>query len=239
MEYETFISYAEENNALATEIAGAIKSHGFNIWYSPLSLKIGEKLLNSIEEGINKSKSGILIISPEYLSKNWTSFEMDTFLHQSVEQNKKIFPLWHNVIKEDVIKKHSSLGNVVSLNTDIPFPELIKKLVDALSQYAPTICVTPSYQKPKFQFLSGRGEMTIGSENGPATSLWELIIHLKEDQYPIYCDGELLTREDILFHASQSISHIPEIVKNFVLENGYEKVWEICKNAGFDPKIFE
>ena len=59
MEYDTFISYAEENCTLANEIAGAIKSHGFKIWYAPISLKWGDKLLNSVEEGINSEDKGV------------------------------------------------------------------------------------------------------------------------------------------------------------------------------------
>ena len=51
---------------------------------------------------------------------------------------------------------------------------------------------------------------------------------------------EKITEKNILFFPSKSIFVLRKReVKNFVLENGYEKVWEICKNAGFDPKIFE
>jgi hypothetical protein len=238
-EFDTFISYAKEDEKLAAEIAGAIKSHGFSVWYAPLSLKIGEKLFNSIEEGINKSKSCLLLISPEYLNKRWTTFEMDTFLRQSVERDKKLFPIWHNVSREDVENKHPSLANIVALPTTTQFNDLIKSLVNELGQYAPTMCVTPCYQEPNSRFLSGRGELRMGTEEGPATSLWELIIHLKENQYPICCNGELIDRKQIIYRAASSMPHIPDVVKDFVGEEGYKRIWEICKNYGYDPEIFE
>jgi TIR domain len=66
-DFDKFISYANEDEKLATEIACALKSNGFNLWYAPINLKIGEKLFNSIEDGISKLKAAILLISQDYL----------------------------------------------------------------------------------------------------------------------------------------------------------------------------
>lgn len=42
------------------------------------------------------------------------------------------------------------------------------------------VCVIPSYENLKWRFLQGRGEINIGSENGPASTLWEFLIHAQD-----------------------------------------------------------
>lgn len=237
--YDSFLSYAEEDTKIAFEIVGALKANGFRIWYAPIELSVGDKLLDSIEKGMINSSSGILLISPDYLHKVWTNYEMDTLIRQNIDNDKKIFPIWHNVDKADVEKRHPGLGGIVALKTSINRTELITKLTKVLAKFAPTLGVIPSYESPKFRFLQGRGEISLGSESGPATTLWEFLIHAKDSQYPLYLDGSLYSREDLLLEAAQLIPHIPDEVRRWVREEGRKKVWDMCVEAGLDPKMFE
>jgi hypothetical protein len=68
--FESFLSFASEDEDFARELVGALKSNGFNIWYAPLNLTVGDKLLDSIENGLNESSSGILLITANYLKKD-------------------------------------------------------------------------------------------------------------------------------------------------------------------------
>ena len=239
MEYfDSFLSYAGEDTQLATEIAGALKSRGFRIWYAPFDLAVGDKLLDSIEKGMMKSRSGILLISPSYLDKGWTNFEMDTLIRQNIESDKKIFPIWHDVEKSDVEKRHTGLGGIVSLKTDVGLSNLVVQLTQALASFAPTIGVIPSYESPAFRFLQGRGEITLG-HNGPATTLWELLIHANVEEYPIYLDGRLYSKDDLLFAAAQLLPHIPEEVRKWVKEDGRQKIWNMCVESGHNPSYYE
>jgi|AGTN01.3.fsa_nt_gi TIR domain. len=70
----------------------------------PVELKIGEKMLDSIENGMNKSKSCILLISKVYLDKGWNNYELDVFLRHYIEEKKKVFPIWLNVTKAELEK---------------------------------------------------------------------------------------------------------------------------------------
>ncbi|WP_132102130.1 hypothetical protein [Dehalobacter sp. MCB1] len=94
----------------------------------------------------------------------------------------------------------------------------------------------PGYESPKFRFLQGRGEITIG-HNGPATTLWEFLIHAEDSRYPIYLDGSLYSKEDLLLTAAQLLSHIPHEVRRWVGEEGRQKIWYMCLQAGLDPGI--
>lgn len=92
--HDVFISYATEDNDFASDIAYGLKANGLSVWYATLSLKVGDKLLDSIEKGLQLSRSGMLIVSEAYLAKGWTSYEMDILIRQHIEGSKKILPVW-------------------------------------------------------------------------------------------------------------------------------------------------
>lgn len=80
--------------------------------------------------------------------------------------------------------------------------------------------------------------MNIGSSEGPATTLWEFLVHAKDSQYPFYLDGQVFTKEELLLKAAQLLPHIPDVVENWVGREGRKKLWALCKQAGFDPSLF-
>jgi hypothetical protein len=237
--YYAFVSYAGEDTQFAYELVGGLKSRGLDkIWYAPLSLKVGDKILDSIEEGMKKSKAAILILSKAYLEKSWTNYEMDTLLRQSIEQDKKVFPIWIDVTKQDVENRHTGLGGIWALNSSIGLSLIVKNLIEVLGLNVPTVCHIPSYESPKSKFLQGSGELILNHEDGLTTTLWELLIYNRNSQYPIYIDGEIFTRRDLLFQAATLLVHSPEVVKNRVRDEGYKTIWEMCKQEGFDPETF-
>lgn len=236
--YDSFFSYAGEDEKISSEIVGALKAVGFRIWYAPVNLMPGEKLLDSIEKGMAQANSGMLLISQAYLNKGWTNYEMDTLIRNHIENEKKVFPIWHNVEKADIEKRHPGLSGIIGVNTNIRIPMLISKLTDVLSKFAPTLGVIPSYESPSWRFLQGRSEITIGSD-GPATTLWEFLIYEKDEQYPLYLDSKLYSKEDLLWEAAQLLPHIPDIVDNWVGKEGRYRIWDMCRKTGIDPKIFE
>lgn len=200
-------------------------------------MKVGDKLLDSIESGMNNSDAGILLISPDYLRKKWTNYEMDVLIRQSIETEMKILPLWHNVSKADVEKRHLGLSGIVALNTSIGFTILIDKLTSVLSCYAPTIGSIPCYESAAFRFLRGRGEITIGKQQS-ATTLWEFLIYAKDSWYPLFIEGKHYTKKNLLFEAAQLLPHISDDVRKCVKEEGYQKIWNMCVDAGYDPEQF-
>lgn len=122
--------------------------------------------------------------------------------------------------------------------SDLGLHIVCSKLVEVMTENAPTVGVIPSYESPKWRFLQGRGEINLQTEDGPATTLWEFLIHSKDKEYPLFLDGELFTREDLLLRAAQLIPHIPDIIDKWVHKEGREKIKEMCKEVGIDPCIF-
>ncbi|NOR87296.1 MAG: hypothetical protein GQ527_06775, partial [Bacteroidales bacterium] len=114
----------------------------------------------------------------------------------------------------------------------------VLKLTEALSKQAPSFGVVPEYESPSYKFLQGRGEILLGL-NGPATTLWEFLIYAKESEYPLYLEGSVYKKIDLLNEAAQLLPHIPETVQNWVGQEGYEEIWQMCVDYSIDPELFE
>ena len=81
------------------------------------------------------------------------------------------------------------------------------------------------------------GELNKG-EDGPAFTLWEALIHFTDQDYPIWIDGELYDKRDFLLYAAQILKAVPARAKNWVQEEGFQKIWKMCEAEGLDPDLF-
>ncbi|MBN1638685.1 MAG: TIR domain-containing protein, partial [Ignavibacteriales bacterium] len=76
--WDVFISHAsEDKEKVARPLALALEKKGLKVWYDEFSLKIGDSLNRKITEGLAKSRFGVVIISPSFLSKEWPQKELD------------------------------------------------------------------------------------------------------------------------------------------------------------------
>lgn len=236
--HRAFLSYASEETELASKLVQGFSSKGIKIWYAPIELKVGDKVLDSIERGMKESEYAILLISNNYLNKGWTKYEMDVLIRENIEKDRKILPIWHEVTKEQVEEKISGLAGIFALNSAIGAENLVGKLVEAMTNSAPLLGVIPSWESPKWRFLEGRGEIRLQTESGPVTTLWELLIHTPDNGYPLYFEGELYSKKELVARAAYLIPHIPDVAKGYVGEEGIKKIYDICIQNGEDPEKY-
>lgn len=60
----------------------------------------------------------------------------------------------------------------------------------------------PPWEDPIFRFLRGRGELT--SKNGTFT-LYELLCHHPEDDFPLLVNGKVFSRDELLSWATYNL----------------------------------
>lgn len=121
MKWDAFISHAsEDKEEFVIPLANRLKEYGVKIWLDKFTLKAGYGLRRSIDEGLAKSKYGIVVISNNFLNKNWPEYEFDSLIYRQVEGSKKnniIIPIWHNVTKKQVQKYSLNLADKVALDS--------------------------------------------------------------------------------------------------------------------------
>jgi len=239
IKHRAFLSYASEETELASKLVQGFSSRGIKIWYAPIELKVGDKVLDSIEKGMKETEYAILLISRNYLNKGWTKYEMDVLIRESIEKNRKILPVWHEVTKKQVEEKISGLTGIFALNSSIGAENLISKLAEVMTNSAPMVGVIPSWESPKWRFLEGRGEIHLQTEDGLVTSLWELLIHTPDNNYPLYLEGGLYSKKELVARAAHIIPHIPpNVVKNYIGKEGIKKIYDICIEYGENPENY-
>ena len=85
-----------------------------------------------------KSRYGIVIISPSFVKKNWTEYELNGMVAREMDGQKVILPIWHKVTKSEVLKYSPTLADKVALNSST---HSMEEIVDQLSNLLKTASV--------------------------------------------------------------------------------------------------
>lgn len=118
MPWDIFVSYATEDKAaVARPIANALVLKGLRVWFDELTLQPGDRLRQTIDEGLAGSNYFLVLLSPAYLGKNWTRYELDGIVQRFASREATLIPIWHNVERESVATFSPTLADVVALRS--------------------------------------------------------------------------------------------------------------------------
>jgi TIR domain len=117
--WDVFISHAsEDKDAFVRPLATALQTLEVSVWYDEFSLRLGYSLARSIDKGLAESRFGIVVISPDFIRKRWTEYELRGLVQREIyEEDRFILPIWHGVTKEQVMQFSPSLADKVALDT--------------------------------------------------------------------------------------------------------------------------
>ena len=117
-EYDFFISYAsEDKDTFVRPLAKFLSEKGAKVWYDDFILKVGDSLRQQIEDGLRKSRFGIVILSEHFFNKQWTQRELNGLFQLETQRQSVILPIWHKLSKDEVIQYSPILSDKVALNT--------------------------------------------------------------------------------------------------------------------------
>jgi hypothetical protein len=198
-----FVSYAGEDREVAEAIARDLTQLGVPTFYDRDSLEVGDSIVDRVHEALEQADFGVLIVSPDFLEKDWPQQETRRLVRSYIAGETRLLPVWHNVSYDDVHEKQPALDDIWAANTENGLRAVVRELAAQMIE-APTIAVVPTYQRPLERFKMGVGELTQGIE-GPAFNMWEALIHLEPDDFPLFLEGELIERSELLGRASSMI----------------------------------
>jgi TIR domain len=135
-EYDFFISHAsEDKDSFVRPLVYALKTLGLRVWYDEFTLEIGDSLRRSIDHGLGSSKYGIVVLSKSFFSKQWTQYELDALVNRSMNGNKIILPIWHNVKHQEVsCYSHSLADKVAYLTSALSIEQMAQELLKLLQR---------------------------------------------------------------------------------------------------------
>ncbi|GAA5037796.1 hypothetical protein GCM10011506_36050 [Marivirga lumbricoides] len=139
-EYDVFISYAVEDKiSIVNELVEKLEESGIKVWYASKRLSVGRGVNETIKEGLNKSRHGIVVLSHNYFAKAWPQKELHVLWALENNEERRILPLWHNISESEIKSHDPMLADNYGISTTKGVDFVVRKLVQAMNQ---------DYEKP-------------------------------------------------------------------------------------------
>lgn len=135
--YDVFISHAsEDKDDFVREFATTLTNKGLKVWYDEFALRIGDSLRQKIDKGLAKSRVGLVVLSPFFIAKGWTNYELDGIVTRNISGEQILLPIWHNLTKQDVINFSPSLADKVARSTAThTIDEISNEILDLINSH--------------------------------------------------------------------------------------------------------
>lgn len=122
--WDVFISYAsEDGEAVAAPKRDILSALGAKVWLDKTELRIGDSLRQRIDDGLSRSRYGVVVLSKAFFSRHWPVQELNGLFQREVGGEKVVLPLWHGVEAEDVRRFSPIIADKVAAKTKDGLPE--------------------------------------------------------------------------------------------------------------------
>ena len=130
--YDVFVSHAsEDKDDFVRDFVKCLQQQGLKVWYDEFTLRVGDSLRRSIDNGLRNSRYGIVVLSEAFFSKEWPQRELDGLFAREVNGEKVILPIWHKISKNEVMKFSPIIADMLALNTSsFTIEEIAKEISD-------------------------------------------------------------------------------------------------------------
>ena len=130
--YDVFVSHAsEDKDDFVRDFVKCLQQNGLKVWYDEFTLRVGDSLRRSIDNGLRNSRYGIVVLSEAFFSKEWPQRELDGLFAREVIGEKVILPIWHKISKNEVMKFSPIIADMLALNTSsFTIEEIAKEISD-------------------------------------------------------------------------------------------------------------
>jgi len=130
--WDVFISHATEDKPFVRELAEALAVSGLQVWYDQFTLKVGDSLRRSIDNGLNRSRFGVVVLSHFFFAKEWPQRELDGLAARENRGQKIILPVWHNIDADEVRNYSPTLADRVAVKSSSRLESVVAQLLNAI-----------------------------------------------------------------------------------------------------------
>lgn len=130
VQYDVFVSHAwEDKESFADEFVEELRKLDLRVWYDTSQIKWGDSMRAKIDDGLKKSKFGVVVLSPDYIKegKYWTKTELDGLFQLESINGKMLLPVWHNLTKKEVMAYSPIIAGRLAMNTASMTPSEMAK----------------------------------------------------------------------------------------------------------------
>jgi hypothetical protein len=135
-EYDLFLCHAsEDKDSIARPLYAALTAAGISVWFDEAVLELGDSLRRKIDEGLAKSRYGVVVLSPRFLNKHWPQRELDGLVaRETASGEKAILPIWHELDRSTLLRYSPALADRVAGRSEEGIPSLVEKILRVLKK---------------------------------------------------------------------------------------------------------
>ncbi len=89
--YDVFLSHNSLDKPAVRKIAEQLRNDGLRVWFDEWILQPGDDIHLKIEEGLESSRTLVLVMSPNALASEWTMLERNTVLFRDPSNRERRF----------------------------------------------------------------------------------------------------------------------------------------------------
>jgi hypothetical protein len=135
--WDVFISHAsEDKDDFVRPLAERLRHEGLRVWYDDFTLTVGDSLRRSIDHGLAKSRYGVVVVSLNFLKKEWPQKELDGLVAREVGGVKVILPVWHNISADEIRAYSPILADRLAVSSAKGLDHVTDQLLQAIGRKA-------------------------------------------------------------------------------------------------------
>jgi hypothetical protein len=116
--WDVFVSHAtEDKDRVALPLAEKLKQAGLRPWLDRTDVDPGDNLRRKVNEGLSRSRFGVVILSDTFFEKKWTVDELDALMAMERPGHEIVIPLLHCVSPASLAERYPLLANRACLDT--------------------------------------------------------------------------------------------------------------------------
>jgi len=138
MSWDVFVSHAsEDKDEFVRPLVHGLSARGLRVWFDEFTLTVGDSLRRSIDRGLASSRFGIVVISRNFLHKEWPQKELDGLVAREIGGVKVILPVWHNIDAATIRSYSPLLADRLATSSDKGLDNVIEELIRAIQRDDP------------------------------------------------------------------------------------------------------
>lgn len=133
-EWDVFISHASEDKSdIARPLYDALKKRKLRVWFDEAELRLGDSLRRKIDEGLGKSRFGVVILSRKFFEKEWPQRELDGLV-ATEDRQKRILPVWHKIGHAQVARYSPTLADRLAVSSSQGIGQVADEIARAVRE---------------------------------------------------------------------------------------------------------
>lgn len=137
-EFDAFLSYNKKDLQWADKLKDALEDRGLKIWIDHSEIRPGDMIVEALENGLEQSRSMILLVSPDSINSGWVQEEYSRALALTKAPNRKL-RLIPAILRDTKLPGFLENRLYVDFQDITNFDKMVDKLVWGISGREPTL----------------------------------------------------------------------------------------------------